>query len=137
MSLSAHDRQALGSIEDELTESDPNLAAMLTTFTRLAGDEEMPPRETVRQREPPAPGPSHDSHLSRELAKGLLLWLVVALAVVAASGIGLAVSHGASRVCTNSFTLACTERANTHPAHPAAHQPPPGQPAASHGGIHG
>ncbi len=45
MSLSAHDRQALSSIEDELNESDPGLAHLLDGFSKLMADEEMPPAE--------------------------------------------------------------------------------------------
>jgi hypothetical protein len=45
MSLSAHEQQALESIGDELSVSDPELASLLTTFTRLTAGEDMPVRE--------------------------------------------------------------------------------------------
>ena len=48
MSLSAKDRQALGSIQDQITGSDPQLASLMTMFTRLASDEEMPALEDIR-----------------------------------------------------------------------------------------
>jgi hypothetical protein len=48
MSLSAHEQQELGAIEDELSGSDPKLASFLDTFTRLTAGEEMPVREKVR-----------------------------------------------------------------------------------------
>jgi hypothetical protein len=47
MSLSAWEQQSLDSIKDGLAGSDPQLAALLTTFTRLASDEEMPVREEI------------------------------------------------------------------------------------------
>lgn len=50
MTLSAWEQQALDSIQDGLASSDPRLAALLTTFTRLVSDEEMPVREKIRAR---------------------------------------------------------------------------------------
>jgi Protein of unknown function (DUF3040) len=50
MSLSAHEQQALESIGDELTVSDPELASLLTTFTRLTAGEDMPVRDQTRTR---------------------------------------------------------------------------------------
>lgn len=122
MSLSAPERQALDAIEGGLAESSPSLAAMLTTFSRLAADEEMPPREQVGVRAPSVLGMHQPRPRSHELAKALLLWLVLAVAVVAASSIGLVASHSASRACGDSFVLACTERTNAHRPRPAVHQ---------------
>ena len=48
MSLSTWEQQALDSIKDGLAGSDPELTALLTTFTQLAAGEEMPPRVTLR-----------------------------------------------------------------------------------------
>ena len=45
MSLSSHEQHALHSIEDQLCVSDPELASLLATFTRLTADEDMPVRE--------------------------------------------------------------------------------------------
>ena len=50
MSLSTWEQQALDSIKDGLAGSDPELAALLTTFSQLAADEEMPARVTLRAR---------------------------------------------------------------------------------------
>jgi hypothetical protein len=47
MSLSAWEQQALDSIKDGLAGSDPQLSALLTTFTRLASGEEMPVQEDI------------------------------------------------------------------------------------------
>ena len=44
MSLSPRERRALDSIRDRLSGSDPELAALLATFTRLASGEEMQAR---------------------------------------------------------------------------------------------
>ena len=50
MSLSTWEQQALDSIKDGLAGSDPELSALLTTFTQLTADEEMPARATLRAR---------------------------------------------------------------------------------------
>jgi hypothetical protein len=50
MSLSPWELQSLDSIKDGLTGSDPELSALLITFTRLTADEEMPARATLRAR---------------------------------------------------------------------------------------
>jgi Protein of unknown function (DUF3040) len=58
MSLSAWEQQTLDSIKDGLVGSDPQLAALLTTFTRLASGEEMPVREEIPVGSPrPRPRP--------------------------------------------------------------------------------
>ncbi len=48
MSLSAWEQHSLDSIENGLTRSDPALVALLTTFSRLASDQEMPVSERIR-----------------------------------------------------------------------------------------
>ena len=50
MSLTQPETQALGSIADGLAGADPQLASMLTIFSRLAAGEEMPAREKTRVR---------------------------------------------------------------------------------------
>jgi hypothetical protein len=50
MSLSTWEQQALDSIKDGLAGSDPELTALLTTFSQLAAGEEMPARVTLRAR---------------------------------------------------------------------------------------
>lgn len=136
MSLSTPDRQALDAIEDDLAASSPSLAAKLATFSRLTADEEMPARETVSMSQPPAVDLHHPLPGSKELVKGLLLWLMVTVAVVVASSIGLVLSHGASRTCSNAFAMVCTERTNAHRMRPALYQPVLGQAAAAHAGPH-
>lgn len=63
MSLSARDRHALGSIQDQITGSDPQLASLMTMFTRLASGEEMPALEDIR-----AGGPRPPAHPAAGLA---------------------------------------------------------------------
>src|SRR5262249_495098 len=62
MSISPKEQQALASIEDGLAGSDPKLASLLATFTRLASDEEMPVREKIRATRHRAPPPPHPPH---------------------------------------------------------------------------
>jgi hypothetical protein len=50
MSPDAWEQRALDSIKDGLAGSDPQLAALLGTFTRLASGEEMPLREELPER---------------------------------------------------------------------------------------
>ena len=47
MSLNQLETQALDSIADGPAGSDPRLASMLNIFSRLAGGEEMPARESA------------------------------------------------------------------------------------------
>lgn len=50
MGLSAWEQQALDSIKSGIAASDPQLAALLSAFTRLASGEEMPDRGNVPAR---------------------------------------------------------------------------------------
>jgi hypothetical protein len=50
MSLSAQEQQVLDSIGHKLSASDPELASLLTTFTRLTAGEDMPAREKTQAR---------------------------------------------------------------------------------------
>ena len=64
MSLSSHEEHALHSIEDRLCVSDPELASLLATFTRLTADEDMPAREKT----PAGPQATrHDRHQRLDL----------------------------------------------------------------------
>jgi hypothetical protein len=97
MSLSSHEQHALHSIEDRLCVSDPELASLLATFTRLTAGEDMPAREKT----PASAGTARRSHRRRHSlryrarrlagrprrfslwqAAGLVLGLLVAVAVV-------------------------------------------------------
>ena len=139
MSLSADERRALDTIQNGLAESYPSLAEKLTTFARLAADEGMPGHEKVSPCEPQVMTPQHRVYRRYNLASRLLLWLALAVAVIAASGIGVAVSHGAGRPCTDSFALMCSERANPNPnpSRPAGPGAVHGEGAGRRGSMHG
>jgi hypothetical protein len=130
MSLSAREEQALECIADRLAGSDPGLAAMLATFTRLTSGEEMPAREEVlkaRRR-----SRAHRlGHLGARRPEGgqpprrhsTILWLpTVAMLIVGAL---IAVTAGltsaaSTRTCSRSLGLMCVSPVRTRPpAHPS------------------
>ena len=116
MSLNQLETLALGSIEDGLAGADPQLACMLTIFSRLAAGEEMPAREKTRvrrgqpavfrprraRRHPrrgtafPQPRRLHP-RLGWQQA-GLLLWAVISAALLTAALAG-AEARGRSPLC--------------------------------------
>jgi hypothetical protein len=133
MSLSAWEQQALDSIKDGLAGSDPRLAALLTTFARLASAEEMPVQETILAgsrrtlRWAPWTGSARKPwHCCRAGTCGrsrprpgsvklqwavLVLWFVITVAMVT---IALILSHGggvSQGTCTGSWPTLCS-----HPA---------------------
>lgn len=99
MSLSAHDQQALDSIEDEIAGSAPRLASLLATFARLTAGEELPGREQVggarrRAALPARAWRRHPLPRAPRLARGprmwpgwwlMLLWLAVSAGLVASA----------------------------------------------------
>jgi hypothetical protein len=94
MSLKAWEQRALDSIKDGLAGSDPHLAALLTTFARLASAEEMPAREMilasprVKQQWP------------------LLLWLVITAALIT---VAMTLGHnGGQGTCAGSWPTTCS-----------------------------
>jgi hypothetical protein len=89
MSLSPREQDALDSIRERLAGSDPELAALLATFTRLSSGEEMPAREPVqarKRRHPPRGkmrGPVHRVYQRLGIHQvALLLWLVITIALI-------------------------------------------------------
>jgi hypothetical protein len=101
MSLSAWEQQALDSIKDGLAGSDPQLAAMLTTFARLASAEDMPGQETITAG-------------SRRKPRNLRWVMLVLLFVITGALITIAVvlSHGDGQgTCTGSWPPACSHSA--------------------------
>lgn len=115
MSLSTREQQALDSIEDRLAGSDPRLASLLSTFTRLTAGEALPKRENIQ------------ACPSRNRVRGQLvwplLWLVVSIALIA---VALSVSRGSGSPGACSPLLAPALCAVPSPAHavgPAAHEP--------------
>jgi len=109
MSFTELERQALGSIEDDLAGSDPRLASMLSIFSRLAAGEEMPTREKIRIRRgrPAARRPRHARlypRLGWQQAMPLL-WAVITAALLAIALILNTSGHNAP--CTRSMGTAC------------------------------
>jgi Protein of unknown function (DUF3040) len=89
MSLSPWEQHALDSIKDGLTGSDPQLTALLATFTQLASGEEMPARQPVRARTKRHPHRKrrrqHAHRTSQRLGfhlVALLLWLLITVALI-------------------------------------------------------
>jgi hypothetical protein len=131
MSLSAWEQQALDSIKDTLATSDPGLAGLLTAFSRLASDEEMPAREAIRAaRRPRRKRRGHRAdqwgHRAEQMTRhvrrvreilgsrrpALLLWLAMTAVLIA---VALALNSGsASATCPESWAMGCT---NSAPAH--------------------
>lgn len=135
MSISAREQQVLDSIKDRLADSDPGLAALLATFSRLASGEQMPPRENIlracrssssRRWHPRRCGgrrraPRACPRLAfLPAATQLLLWLLITIVPVA---IVLALSHGGSRsACTAPVAAVCAQSTPALASRPPAHQ---------------
>lgn len=142
MSLSAWEQQILDSIADGLTVSDPELAALLSAFTRLASGEDMPDREKVlagsrravwRLRR--ARWRSRSRRAARRLVweRTFLLWLLTTAVLIAAAVTAGALSLGANGdggTCTATVALVCVGPAPGHSpdshSDPAASQAPAG-----------
>jgi hypothetical protein len=138
MSLSAREEQILGSIEDGLARSDPKLASMMATFTRLASGEEMPVGEKIHAvrlvanlRDRPHPRRDVVRRSARRLYQRLglpqygVLWLA-AVAAVALVAVALAVSRGGSGSgqgsCTTSWSAVCTAQVSAHSSDSGTHK---------------
>lgn len=116
MSLSAWEQHALDSIKNGLAGSDPELAALLSAFTRLASDEETPAREKI-----PAGSRRAVRRLRRARQRSslrrtcqrpgfqravlLTLWLVTTVALIA---VALALNAGDHRdTCAETVAIVC------------------------------
>jgi hypothetical protein len=131
MSLSAWEQQTLDSIKEGLAGSDPQLAALLSAFARLASAEEMPVQETIpagsrrtlrwalRIRTPrklrhrcQAGTCGHPRPMLGRVKLQwvvLLLWLVITVVMVT---VVLTISHGGGQeTCTGSWSTLCTHSA--------------------------
>jgi hypothetical protein len=129
MSLNAWEQHSLDSIENGLTCSDPALVALLTTFSRLASNEEMPVSERIRAGSRRAiryprrqrRHPSHDKirrrarrvyqRLGLQRAVLILLLLTTVALVVIALALNAGSGHSA---CTESWPVACAGSAPAH-----------------------
>lgn len=123
MSLSAWEQQALESIKNRLAGSDPDLAALLSAFSRLAADEEIPDRETISagsrrvfRRLRRARSRSRLRRAFRRLGFQrtalLVLWPLITAALIA---VALALNVGGNRgTCTETAALICVTPASGH-----------------------
>jgi len=133
MSLSAWEWQTLNSISDQLADSDPQLTALLISFTELASGESMPARERVRPssrrtvvrsyRKRRFQGRATALRMYRYLMArwAVLLWLLVT-AVLISVAVALSRSGSGHVACTGYWSATC--------AHPV---PASGSPAAGPG----
>ena len=102
MSLSAWEQQSLDTIKERLTGSDPELAALLITFTQLTAGEDMPVRATLRARSRRAIQRSRrrarrgrdqvgQAYLRIRSRYAVLAWLLVTMVMI---GVAVALSQG-------------------------------------------
>jgi hypothetical protein len=127
MSLSVWEQQALDSIKDGLVGADPQLVALLTTFTQLASTEEMPVQEMIpaasrRTLLWPLRRPRHNCRAegcrrSRPMPGFvrlqwivLLVWLVTTMALIAVA-ILMSRGGGGPVTCPGSFPATCAHSA--------------------------
>jgi Protein of unknown function (DUF3040) len=129
MGLSAHEQRVLESIEERLVGSDPKLASLLTTFTRLTAGEALPAQENTgkglrrilslnrsrryRRRGRMRRARRNRTHLRWQLAWPLL-WLAVSMAMIA---VALVASQRGG-------TGACLTRVSECAGQPRAHATP-------------
>jgi len=123
MSLSAWEQQALESIGNGLAGSDPELAALVSAFNRLASDEEMPDREKTRavsrrafRRLRRARWRSHLRRARQRLGvPGIVLLLAWLLTTAALIAVALAFTVGGNRgTCTETAAIMCVGPAPGH-----------------------
>jgi len=127
MSLGTWEQQALDSIKGELTDSDPRLVTLLTTFSRLASGEAMPVRDKLRvgtrrimpyshrkQRRCCRTGACRNS-IRRYRQFGLqhaliLAWFVLTVGLILSTLVlTRGASHGpAAQTCTSAWPVVCS-----------------------------
>jgi hypothetical protein len=120
--LPARQEKVLESIETALRESDPKLAGLYATFTRLTTGEEMPKFEQLRRRAGRMLASLRRFPivligvllLRRHRQRTVVLFLPLALAVVSAT-ILLAVRSGTSPRCTTVLSVAATRNQSRGP----------------------
>ena len=115
MSPVGWEHQALDSIQSVLGHTDPKLASLLATFTRLAASEEMPAHEKVRsplghppRRHPPRrhrsrPRRGKAPHRDRSLQQAvILIWLITSIAMIT---VAVILSRGGPAPCPQAFGM--------------------------------
>ena len=136
MSLNAWEQQALDSIKDGLTGSDPELAALLSAFTRLTSGEDRPDGEKIQPRSRRALRRLRRARWRatlRRVGQRLGLQGIVALLFVLTSTTLIAVAvalsaggdHGAP--CIEWVAAVCTRAAPEHGSDPTSHSAATGQ----------
>jgi hypothetical protein len=125
MSPDAWEQQALDSIRNGLAGSDPQLAALLTAFTRLASGEEMPVREGLGAR--PLRAVRRSRRKRRHAHRGpvrrfcrrlgvervaLLLWLLITVGLIT-TAVTLSRS-GSQSACMERWPGICADAAPAH-----------------------
>ena len=110
MSPAGWEHQALESIQSALGHTDPKLASLLVTFTRLASSEQMPAHEKVRSplRYPPRrrrsrPRRGEAPHRHRSLQRAAVLtWLITSIAMIT---VAVILSRGCPASCPHAFEI--------------------------------
>jgi hypothetical protein len=110
MSPAGWEYQTLDSIQSALGHTDPRLASLLATFTRLASSEQMPAHEKVRSplRHPPRrrrsrPRRAKAPHRHRSLRRAAVLtWLLTSIAMIT---VAVILSRGGPVPCPHAFGI--------------------------------
>jgi len=121
MSLSPHDRHALDSITAGLAGSDPVLARLLDTFTRLTAGASMPAHEQIPARWQRLPGtgrPAKRRPTSRRLSSARIMILVWLLATALLLSLGIVLASTAPAECKASSGFGCARSVPSLTAHP-------------------
>jgi hypothetical protein len=110
MSPAGWEHQALDSIQSALGHTDPKLASLLATFSRLASSDEMPAHEKVRsplcrpprrRRSRPRRGKAPYRHRSLRRAV-ILTWLLASIAMIT---VAVILSRGGPAPCPQAFGI--------------------------------
>lgn len=122
MSLSAHDRQALARIEETLADADPQFAARMSAFSRLAGDKAVPERERICGSMWRAIGSGRwGLRFSQSGARKVSYWIAVAVAVaitLAVISAALVSGHADTKdTCAERHDVACAGQATPSAPH--------------------
>jgi hypothetical protein len=133
MSLSAREQHALDSIKDGLAGSDPELAALLSAFNRLASDEEMPDGEKIHAGSRLALGRLRRTRWRSGLrgvcqrlgfARAVLLLMATVALIVIALALTVGGHHG---TCAETVTMVCARPAPGHSPGSPSHSTSTGQ----------
>ena len=109
MSPAGWEHQALESIQGALGDTDPKLASLLATFTRLASSDEMPAHEKVHSplrhppRRRPRPRRGKTPHRRRNRQRTVILtWLITSIAMIT---VAVILSRGGPAPCPQAFGI--------------------------------